>query len=162
MKGGNNEETIKRLKVNCRSLTATSKLIVVICLQQSLVVACGMRKVWSKVFQDIDQPSQQIKKLKEILTELGMTGRMSLEQAKKIKEKRELAKELGRSYLGLLPWASILMVSDILFKRTCSPLNSLWLAGLHAVERRRSQSNQRVNTRQRKSRRKPKMTSCYR
>ncbi|KAF8892185.1 hypothetical protein BD779DRAFT_1798825 [Infundibulicybe gibba] len=68
------EETIKRLK--------------------SLVVACGVRKVWSKVFQDIDQPSGQIRKLKEILTDLGMSGRMSIEQAKAIRERRELAQEM--------------------------------------------------------------------
>ncbi|KAJ6619549.1 hypothetical protein B0H10DRAFT_2026216 [Mycena sp. CBHHK59/15] len=68
------EETIKRLK--------------------SLVLACGVRKVWAKVFKDVDKPSQQIRMLKEILTELGMTGRMSLEQAKAIREKRELAQEL--------------------------------------------------------------------
>jgi len=68
------EETIKRLK--------------------SFVLACGVRKIWSKVFQDLDSPNQQIKKLKEILAELGMTGRMSMEQAKTIKQKRELAREL--------------------------------------------------------------------
>ncbi|KAJ7043958.1 hypothetical protein C8F04DRAFT_1228837 [Mycena alexandri] len=68
------EETIKRLK--------------------SLVLACGVRKVWAKVFKDADTPSQQIRMLKEILTGLGMSGRMSLEQAKGIKEKRELAQEL--------------------------------------------------------------------
>ncbi|KAJ6584794.1 hypothetical protein B0H19DRAFT_1106635 [Mycena capillaripes] len=68
------EETIKRLK--------------------SLVVACGVRKVWAKVFSGVDSPSQQIRILKEILTDLGMSGRMSLEQAKAIKEKRELAQEL--------------------------------------------------------------------
>lgn len=62
---------------------------------QSLVVACGTRKVWSKLFQDLDTPQQQIKKLKEMLADLGMTGRLSLEQAKAIKEKRELEKELG-------------------------------------------------------------------
>ncbi|TFK39705.1 hypothetical protein BDQ12DRAFT_681065 [Crucibulum laeve] len=67
------EETIKRLK--------------------ALVNACGVRKVWSKIFRD-DPPKQQIKKLKEILAELGMTGRLSMEQAKVIKEKRELEKEL--------------------------------------------------------------------
>ena len=39
--------------------------------------------------------SQQIRKLKEMLSELGMSGRMSLEQAKSIKAKRELAQELG-------------------------------------------------------------------
>jgi len=61
---------------------------------QSLVLACGVRKVWSKLFQGMDN-SQQIRKLKEMLTELGMSGRMSLEQAKSIKAKRELAQELG-------------------------------------------------------------------
>ncbi|KAJ7071849.1 hypothetical protein B0H15DRAFT_957472 [Mycena belliarum] len=68
------EETIKRLK--------------------SLVLACGVRRVWAKVFKDVDKPSQQIQMLREILTELGMSGRMSLEQAKAIKARRELAKEL--------------------------------------------------------------------
>ncbi|KAI0038694.1 hypothetical protein FA95DRAFT_1600044 [Auriscalpium vulgare] len=68
------EETLKRLK--------------------SFVTACGVRKMWSKEFQGLDTPQQQIKRLRAILTSLGMTGRMSLEQAKAIKEKRELAKEL--------------------------------------------------------------------
>lgn len=63
-------------------------------LSQALVLACGVRKVWSKVFQGLDTSSQQIKKLKEILRELGMTGRMSMEQAKAIRERRELAQEL--------------------------------------------------------------------
>ncbi|KAK7048236.1 E3 ubiquitin isg15 ligase trim25-like protein [Favolaschia claudopus] len=68
------EETIKRLK--------------------SLVVACGVRKQWGKIFKDVDSSSQQIKILKQTLTDLGMTGRMSLEQAKTIKAKREFAQEL--------------------------------------------------------------------
>ena len=53
------------------------------------------------MFQNLDTPQQQIKKLKEILTDLGMTGRMSMEQAKAIKEKRELAQEL-RTLTSLL------------------------------------------------------------
>ena len=61
---------------------------------QSLVVACGVRKVWSKEFKGLDTPSAQIKRLKSILTELGMAGRMSIEQAKAIKAKREFAQEL--------------------------------------------------------------------
>ncbi|KAJ7585063.1 hypothetical protein C8J56DRAFT_141831 [Mycena floridula] len=73
-KTGGDEERIKRLK--------------------SLVSACGVRKVWSKVFQDAPNPSQQILILKRMLTELGMSGRTSMEQAKAIKEKRELAAEL--------------------------------------------------------------------
>ncbi|KAI0358210.1 hypothetical protein OH77DRAFT_1587914 [Trametes cingulata] len=68
------EETIKRLK--------------------SLVVACGVRKVWSKEFKGLEKPSDQIRRLKQILGDLGMTGRMSMEQAKAIKAKREFEKEL--------------------------------------------------------------------
>jgi len=68
------EETVKRLK--------------------SLVHACGVRKVWSKEFQNLDKPLQQVKRLKEILTELGMDGRPTMDKAKAIREKRDLAKEL--------------------------------------------------------------------
>ncbi|KAI0954749.1 hypothetical protein AcW1_006540 [Taiwanofungus camphoratus] len=68
------EETIKRLK--------------------SLVVACGVRKVWAKEFKGLDTPAAQIARLRALLAELGMTGRMSLEQARAIREKRELAQEL--------------------------------------------------------------------
>ena len=59
------------------------------------MVACGVRKVWSKEFKDLDKPSDQIRRLRQILTDLGMTGRMSMEQAKAIKQKREFEKELG-------------------------------------------------------------------
>ncbi|KAJ4474973.1 hypothetical protein J3R30DRAFT_3706809 [Lentinula aciculospora] len=70
------EETIKRLK--------------------SLINACGVRKVWSKLFKDIDDShSKQIALLRKMLADLGMTGRLSMEQAKVIKEKRELASELA-------------------------------------------------------------------
>ena len=61
---------------------------------QSLVVACGVRKVWSKEFKDLSNPPAQIKRLKSILTELGMSGRMSMEQAKAIRARREFAQEL--------------------------------------------------------------------
>ncbi|KZV96400.1 hypothetical protein EXIGLDRAFT_733322 [Exidia glandulosa HHB12029] len=69
-----NEEEIKRLK--------------------SFVVACGVRKVWSKEFKDMDKPSQQIAHLKRMLAELGMSGRLSMEKAKSIRAQRELQKEL--------------------------------------------------------------------
>ncbi|KAI0642005.1 hypothetical protein C8Q79DRAFT_267706 [Trametes meyenii] len=68
------EETIKRLK--------------------SFVVACGVRKVWSKEFKDLDKLPDQIRRLRQMLTDLGMTGRMSMEQAKAIKAKREFEQEL--------------------------------------------------------------------
>ncbi|KAG6811871.1 hypothetical protein H0H92_005447 [Tricholoma furcatifolium] len=61
---------------------------------KSLVNACGVRKPWVKIFKDLPKPTQQIAKLREILSELGMTGRLSMEQAKRIKAERELAQEL--------------------------------------------------------------------
>jgi hypothetical protein len=68
---------------------------------QSFVVACGVRKVWSKEFGDITEDKRaQIRGLKEMLSGLGMTGRLSMEKAKAIKEKRELAQELGKYMLG--------------------------------------------------------------
>lgn len=51
--------------------------------------------MWAKEFKDIEHPSGQISRLKQILSDLGMSGRMSLEQAKAIRERRELAQELG-------------------------------------------------------------------
>lgn len=59
------------------------------------MVACGVRKVWSKEFKDItDDKGAQIRRLKALLAELGMTGRLSMEKAKAIRAKRELAQEL--------------------------------------------------------------------
>jgi hypothetical protein len=78
---------------------------------QSLVVACGVRKAWSKEFQGLDNPSAQIKRLKEILTSLGMEGRMSMEQAKAIRAKRELAQELG-AYQALSKHVSDALVTS--------------------------------------------------
>lgn len=59
------------------------------------MVACGVRKIWKKEFADLDTPSGQIKRLKEILKDLGMTGRLTLEKAKAIKAEREFAQELS-------------------------------------------------------------------
>lgn len=49
----------------------------------------------AKELADCKSESQQISHLKKILTDLGMSGRMSLEQAKVIREKRELRQEIG-------------------------------------------------------------------
>jgi hypothetical protein len=59
--------------------------------------------MWAKEFQSLPKSSQQIKRLKDVLSELGMTGRFTMQQAKAIKEKRELAQELGgESFFFLL------------------------------------------------------------
>ncbi|KAH7914586.1 hypothetical protein BJ138DRAFT_345799 [Hygrophoropsis aurantiaca] len=62
---------------------------------KAIVSACGVRKAWKKEFEGLDKPSQQVKRLREILAGLGMTGRLSLEKAKAIRAKRELAQELA-------------------------------------------------------------------
>src|SRR5260370_24665706 len=79
---------------------------------KALVLACGIRKQWyvwylpfvdcftlcrhrKKVFDDCATETAQITRLKFILTDLGMKGRMSMDQAKAIRKKRELKAELG-------------------------------------------------------------------
>ena len=88
------EETIQKLKVYIISRKLSN--VVLTTSTQSFVIACGVRRVWSKVFEGLDTPAQQIKKLKEILHELGMTGRLSLEKARAIREKRKFAQELHK------------------------------------------------------------------
>ena len=88
------EEQIKKLKV------LSSQMIMKGCsesqLVQAMVFACGVRKSWVKELKGLDTPTQQISHIRGILSGLGMKGRFSLEQAKSIKAKRELAQEMGK------------------------------------------------------------------
>ncbi|ORY30223.1 hypothetical protein BCR39DRAFT_530046 [Naematelia encephala] len=59
-----------------------------------IVVACGVRKQWSKEFADIPKAREQIRALQRILSELGMKGSPTISKARAIKERRELAAEL--------------------------------------------------------------------
>ncbi|KAI0091584.1 hypothetical protein BDY19DRAFT_991274 [Irpex rosettiformis] len=65
---------------------------------KSFVSGCGVRKVWSREFLAANiSPSDkraQIKYLRDLLKELGMDGRLSMDKAKKVREKRELQREL--------------------------------------------------------------------
>ncbi|KAI9440823.1 hypothetical protein H4582DRAFT_1498347 [Lactarius indigo] len=67
------EETIKELK--------------------ALVRACGVHKIWAKELNGLDLDSQ-ISRIRKILRDLGMKGRMSMEQAIRIRDRREFAQEL--------------------------------------------------------------------
>lgn len=67
------EETIKELK--------------------ALVWACGVRKMWAKELNGLDLDSQ-IVHIRKMLRDLGMKGRMSMEQASRIRDRREFAQEL--------------------------------------------------------------------
>ncbi|PAV20071.1 hypothetical protein PNOK_0500500 [Pyrrhoderma noxium] len=85
------ETTKKREKKNKEELSPQEEQIKKL---KSLVVACGVRKVWSKELKGCDTPSSQIAHLRKLLADLGMTGRYSLSQAEAIRAKRELAKEM--------------------------------------------------------------------
>ncbi|KAK3305994.1 uncharacterized protein B0T15DRAFT_215669 [Chaetomium strumarium] len=63
---------------------------------QSQLVKCGVRKVWGNEFKrhGADTPKAKIKHLKNMLVEIGMTGRFSDAKAREIKEKRELQADL--------------------------------------------------------------------
>lgn len=76
---------------------------------KSLVFACGVRKVWSRELKDIESHAKQIAHIRGILTDLGMKGRFSLEQARAIKEKRELQQEIGICFNSSLE-SRVLMV----------------------------------------------------
>ena len=70
---------------------------------QSFVVACGVRKMWARELEDMDD-REQIRRIRQILTDLGMTGRMSLEKAKSIRAKREFAQELGTQWVQMVAY----------------------------------------------------------
>ncbi|KAK4182897.1 hypothetical protein QBC35DRAFT_395048 [Podospora australis] len=59
---------------------------------QSQLKKCGVNKVWAFEFKKRgdDTPKAKIRRLKEALAEIGMTGRFSEARAKEIKEQREL------------------------------------------------------------------------
>lgn len=71
------------------------------------IVACGSRKVWSKWFSSLDPPAEtpkaQAKALRQLLADLGMEGRLSMEKAKKIKEKRDFEEEMRAIGADALP-----------------------------------------------------------
>lgn len=53
-----------------------------------------MRKQWSRELDGLNA-NAQIAHIRKILSDLGMVGRLSMEQAREIRAQRELAQELG-------------------------------------------------------------------
>ncbi|KAI8335224.1 hypothetical protein BD560DRAFT_414172 [Blakeslea trispora] len=68
------EDTIKKLK--------------------QFISKCGVRKVWSKELADCKNAKAEIAKLKNMLEELGVHGRPTIEKCEAIKKERELKAEL--------------------------------------------------------------------
>lgn len=71
---------------------------------QGWLLKCGIRKVWGKELKPYNTPKAKIKHLKEMLTDVGMTGRYSLEKASQIKDARELAADIEAVQEGAERW----------------------------------------------------------
>lgn len=71
---------------------------------QGWLVKCGIRKLWGKELKPYETPKAKIKHLKQMLEEVGMTGRFSQEKASQIKEARELAADIEAVKEGEQRW----------------------------------------------------------
>ncbi|KAK4694144.1 hypothetical protein P7C71_g3387, partial [Lecanoromycetidae sp. Uapishka_2] len=71
---------------------------------QSWLVKCGIRKMWYKELAAYDTPKAKIRHLKNMLADVGMTGRYSAEKANQIKEERELKADLEAVQEGNQKW----------------------------------------------------------
>ncbi|KAK4152724.1 hypothetical protein C8A00DRAFT_16004 [Chaetomidium leptoderma] len=98
--------TTGRATKSSTTATADSPDEAQIKLLQSQLSKCGVRKVWAFEFKrsGADTPKAKIKQLKEMLVEVGMTGRFSEGKAKEIKEMRELQADLQDVMQGEKSW----------------------------------------------------------
>lgn len=71
---------------------------------QGWLLKCGIRKVWSRELAPYDSSRAKIKHLKDMLKDVGMEGRYSLEKARQIKEERELQADLEMIKEGEKQW----------------------------------------------------------
>ena len=71
---------------------------------QGWLLKCGIRKLWHKELAPYDSPKAKIKHLKDMLKDVGMDGRYSVEKASTIKERRELAADLEAVQEGNKQW----------------------------------------------------------
>ena len=71
---------------------------------QGWLIKCGIRKLWGKELASYPNSKTKIRHLKEMLAEVGMTGRYSVEKASGIREERELKSELEAVQAGEKQW----------------------------------------------------------
>ena len=71
---------------------------------QGWLLKCGIRKVWGAYLKSYETPKDKIKHLESMLSDVGMTGRFSLEKASQIKERREMAADLEAVQEGDKKW----------------------------------------------------------
>ena len=71
---------------------------------QNWLVKCGIRKMWYRELAPYDSSKAKIRHLKDMLAEVGMTGRYSKEKADQIREERELKADLEAVQEGEKAW----------------------------------------------------------
>ncbi|KAL4996356.1 hypothetical protein BDV10DRAFT_111437 [Aspergillus recurvatus] len=71
---------------------------------QGWLIKCGIRKMWARELAPYETPKAKIKHLKDMLKDVGMEGRYSLEKARQIKEERELREDLEMVQEGAKRW----------------------------------------------------------
>lgn len=81
---------------------------------QGWLVKCGIRKVWSKdpELSKCDTSKEKIRVLKNMLKDVGMDGKYSVEKAAKIKEEREFARDLEAIKEGERSWGNATEVTS--------------------------------------------------
>ncbi|KAI8938657.1 hypothetical protein NX059_004527 [Plenodomus lindquistii] len=81
---------------------------------QGWLVKCGIRKVWSRdpELSKCTTSAEKITVLKNMLKDVGMDGKFSIEKAAKIKEKREFAKDLEAIKEGEAVWGNAAEVTS--------------------------------------------------
>lgn len=73
---------------------------------QGWLVKCGIRKLWGKELKPFETSKAKIKHLREMLADVGMTGRYSIEKASQIREARELAADIEAVQEGAERWGA--------------------------------------------------------
>ncbi|KAH0845673.1 putative transcriptional regulator [Fonsecaea pedrosoi] len=73
---------------------------------QGWLMKCGIRKLWGKELKPYETSKAKIKHLKQMLADIGMTGRYSAEKANQIKEARELAADIEAVQEGEARWGA--------------------------------------------------------
>lgn len=73
---------------------------------QGWLVKCGIRKMWWRELAPYETPKAKIKHLKQMLEEVGMKGRYSVDKARQIREERELKADLEQIQQGAKQWGT--------------------------------------------------------
>ena len=71
---------------------------------QSWLIKCGVRKMWARELKPYETSKLKIKHLRDMLADVGMTGRFSVEKAAQIREARELQADLEAVQEGAKYW----------------------------------------------------------